>query len=74
MERKIFKTTLGGRELVIETGAYCGQANGSCIVRCGDTVVMVNATMAKAPREGMDYFPLFLKPPGILPTAYIFSS
>ena len=58
MERKIFKTTLGGRELVIETGAYCGQANGSCIVRCGDTVVMVNATMAKAPREGMDYFPL----------------
>ena len=58
MERKIFKTTIGGRELVIETGAYCGQANGSCIVRCGDTVVMVNATMAKAPREGMDYFPL----------------
>ena len=58
MERKIFKTTIGGRELVIETGAYCSQANGSCIVRCGDTVVMVNATMAKAPREGMDYFPL----------------
>ena len=58
MERKIFKTTIGGRELVVETGAYCGQANGSCIVRCGDTVVMVNATMAKAPREGMDYFPL----------------
>ncbi len=58
MERKIFKTTVGGRELVVETGAYCSQANGSCIVRCGDTVVMVNATMAKAPREGMDYFPL----------------
>ena len=34
------------------------QANGSCIVRCGDTAVMVNATMADAPREGMDYFPL----------------
>ena len=58
MDRKIFKTTIGGREFVIETGAYCSQANGSCIVRCGDTVVMVNATMAKAPREGMDYFPL----------------
>ena len=58
MERHIFKTMVGGRELVIETGAYCSQANGSCIVRCGDTVVMVNATMAKAPREGMDYFPL----------------
>ena len=58
MERKIFKTTIGGREVVVETGAYCGQANGSCIVRCGNTVVMVNATMAKEPREGMDYFPL----------------
>lgn len=58
MERKIFKTTIGGREVTVETGAYCGQANGSCIVRCGDTVVMVNATMAKEPREGMDYFPL----------------
>ncbi len=58
MERKIFKTTVGGREMSVEIGAYCGQANGSCIVRCGDTVVMVNATMAKEPREGMDYFPL----------------
>lgn len=58
MERKIFKTIIGGREVTVETGAYCGQANGSCIVRCGDTVVMVNATMAKEPREGMDYFPL----------------
>ena len=44
--------------MTVETGAYCGQANGSCIVRCGDTVVMVNATMAKAPRDGIDFFPL----------------
>jgi polyribonucleotide nucleotidyltransferase len=58
MERKIFKTTVGGREMSVEIGAYCGQANGSCIVRCGDTVVMVNATMSDTPREGMDYFPL----------------
>ena len=58
MERKVFKTTIGGKEVSVEIGAYCGQANGSCIVRCGDTVVMVNATMAKEPREGMDYFPL----------------
>jgi len=58
MERKIFKTTVGGKELIVETGAYCGQANGSCIVRCGDTVVMVNATMSKTPRDGMDFFPL----------------
>ena len=58
MERKIFSTQIGGREVTVETGAYCGQANGSCIVRCGDTVVMVNATMAKTPREGVDFFPL----------------
>ena len=58
MERKIFKTTVGGKEIIVETGTYCMQANGSCIVRCGDTAVMVNATMADAPREGMDYFPL----------------
>lgn len=58
MEKKIFKTTIGGKEVIVETGAYCSQANGSCIVRCGDTAVMVNATMGKAPREGMDYFPL----------------
>ena len=44
--------------MTVETGAYCGQSNGSCIVRCGDTVVMVNATMSKAPRDGMDFFPL----------------
>ena len=58
MERKIFSTQIGGREVTVEKGAYCGQANGSCIVRCGDTVVMVNATMAKTPREGVDFFPL----------------
>ena len=58
MEKKIFTTTIGGREVSVETGAYCGQANGSCIVRCGDTAVMVNVCMAKEQREGVDFFPL----------------
>ncbi len=53
-----FKTTLGGRELIVETGKYAEQTNGSCIVRCGETAVMVNVTMAEKPRDGMDYFPL----------------
>lgn len=53
-----FKTTLGGRELIVETGKYAGQTNGSCVVRCGETAVMVNVTMADKPRDGMDYFPL----------------
>ncbi len=53
-----FKTVIGGREVVVDVGKYAQQANGSCIVKCGDTVVMVNVTMAPTPREGMDFFPL----------------
>ncbi len=55
---KIFETEIGGKKVVVETGKYCEQSNGSCIVRCGETVVMVNVTMAKEAREGIDFFPL----------------
>ena len=55
---KVYTTELAGRELSLEFGKYCGQANGSVIVRLGDTVVMVNATAAEKPREGQDFFPL----------------
>lgn len=55
---KVFKTVIGGREVSVDVGKYAQQANGSCMVRCGDTVVMVNVTMAPKPREGMDFFPL----------------
>ena len=58
MKETSYKTEIGGREVVVQLGKYCEQASGHCIVRCGDTVVMVNATMAKAPRPGMDFFPL----------------
>ena len=58
MDCNVFKTEIGGREVTVETGKYAGQANGSCIIRCGDTVVMTNVTMADAPRPGMDYVPL----------------
>lgn len=57
-EAQIFKTEIGGREVTIEVGKYCGLSNGSCIVRCGDTVVMTNVTMSEQPRPGMDFFPL----------------
>ena len=57
-EANIFKTEIGGREVTVEIGKYCEQANGSCIVRCGDTVVMTNVTMSESPRPGMDFFPL----------------
>ena len=55
---KAFTTTIGGKEVSVDVGKYAQQANGSCIVRCGETVVMVNVTMAPVPREGMDFFPL----------------
>ena len=58
MKEFTYKLEIGGKEVEVELGKYCGQANGHCILRCGDTVVMVNATMSKAPRPGMDFFPL----------------
>jgi polyribonucleotide nucleotidyltransferase len=57
MERK-FSMELAGRTVSIETGKYAEQAGGSVLVRCGDTVVLVCATVAKAPRDGVDFLPL----------------
>ena len=57
-EGRFFKTVIGGREVTVETGKYGEQANGHCIVKCGDTVVMTNVCMSDAPRPGMDFFPL----------------
>ena len=58
MEGKVFKTTVAGKDLTIELGKYAEFANGSCMVKSGETVVMVNVTMSEKPREGMDFFPL----------------
>ena len=55
---KVFKMDYAGRELTVELGKYAEQANGACLVRCGDTVVSVTVCMAEKPREGMDFFPL----------------
>lgn len=55
---KTYSTKLAGRELTIETGKIAGLANGSVMVRYGDTVVMVNVTASKEPRDGIDFFPL----------------
>src|SRR5205809_2802134 len=51
-------TMLGDRELSIEIGKLAKQAQGSALVRYGDTVVLVTACAAKEPREGLDFFPL----------------
>ena len=55
---KVFKTTFAGRELTVETGKLCGLSNGSCWVRYGETVVMVNVAASPKPRDGVDFFPL----------------
>ena len=56
--QRTFETEIGGRKWTVETGKYAEQAGGSCLVRCGDTAVLVCATVAKAPRDGVDFLPL----------------
>lgn len=55
---RVFKTQLAGRTLVVETGKFAQLANGSCMVRYGDTCVHVAVTASEKPRDGIDFFPL----------------
>ena len=55
---RVFETEIAGRPFKVETGKMAGLANGSCLVRYGETVVLCTATMSAKPREGIDYFPL----------------
>ncbi|MBD9097246.1 MAG: polyribonucleotide nucleotidyltransferase [Ruminococcaceae bacterium] len=56
--QKVFTTEFAGRPLSIETGKMCCLSNGSCLVRYGETAVLVNVTASAKPREGIDFFPL----------------
>ncbi len=55
-----FETELAGKKLIIETGVLADQANGSCLVRYGDTMVLATAVISSGIREGIDYFPLMV--------------
>ncbi len=55
---KVFETELAGRPLQIETGKLAQLANGSVLVRYGETCVLCAVTMAAKPRDGIDFFPL----------------
>ncbi len=55
---KIYETQVAGRTLSLEFGKVAGLANGSVIVRYGDTAVISCATASDKPREGIDFFPL----------------
>ncbi|MBQ8859002.1 MAG: polyribonucleotide nucleotidyltransferase [Clostridia bacterium] len=55
---KVYRYTYAGRELSIETGKMAGLANGSCLVRYGDTCILCCATASPKPRDGIDFLPL----------------
>ena len=55
---RTFNFELAGRPLVVETGKIAGLANGSCVVRYGDTAVLACATASARPRDGIDFLPL----------------
>ena len=49
---------INGNKLSIETGVIAKQANGSALVRYGDTVIIATAVASKEPKEGIDFLPL----------------
>ncbi|CAH2213972.1 polyribonucleotide nucleotidyltransferase [Tepidibacter aestuarii] len=55
---KNFEMDLAGRKLSVEIGKVCEMSNGSCMIKYGDSVVLVNACASSQPREGIDFFPL----------------
>ena len=56
--KKVFNFEVAGRPLSVEVGQLAQLANGSALVRYGETVVLTTATASKEPREGIDFFPL----------------
>ena len=58
MSKSKFKMSLGANELEVEIGSVAELANGACIVRSKDTVILVTASNSKEAREGIDFFPL----------------
>jgi polyribonucleotide nucleotidyltransferase len=59
-EKKYLKESikLGDRDLTVESGRVAKQADGSVVIRYGDTMLLVAAVSAPTPREGIDFFPL----------------
>lgn len=58
MTTHTFETEIGGRKLIVEFSDLAMHANGSVIVRFGETVVLATATMTEEPRDAVGYFPL----------------
>ena len=56
MTKQVFQTTFAGRELIVETGQVAKQANGSVVVRYGESTVLTAAVMSKKMATG-DFLP-----------------
>lgn len=59
-EKNIFSVKLGDKELSVEVNGLAEQANGSAVVRYGDTMVLTTAVMAKKEKPDMGFFPLMV--------------
>lgn len=58
MKRSHTTVSVGGKNLVFETGKIARQAHGAVLVRSGDTIVMATACAAPKPEENVDFLPL----------------
>ncbi|MFL5246313.1 MAG: polyribonucleotide nucleotidyltransferase, partial [Myxococcales bacterium] len=58
MEARTVTAQVGNQTITVETGNLAKQADGSVVVRAGDSVVLVTAVSAKEKKEGLDFFPL----------------
>ncbi|MBP3277271.1 MULTISPECIES: polyribonucleotide nucleotidyltransferase [Kandleria] len=57
MAKQVFSTEFHGKTLTVEVGELAKQANGSCLVRYDDTVVLSTACAGNTPKD-VDFFPL----------------
>ena len=58
MSKEVFSLDFYGRKLIVETGEIAKQADGSCIVKMDDCVVLCTVCGAKEAKLGQDFFPL----------------
>ncbi|MBI4120969.1 MAG: polyribonucleotide nucleotidyltransferase [Parcubacteria group bacterium] len=58
MQKQIFSTEIGGKQLIATFSDLAEKANGSVILSSGTTTVLATAVMTKSKREDIDFFPL----------------
>lgn len=58
MNKELFSTKIGSKDFVVEFNDLAERADGSVMIRYGESVVLVTAVMSKKPREGVDFLPL----------------